>query len=183
MLILLPPSLPQVISRICSVESQFILVLTCLIQVFEEDRNLLESRGSLIIRRLCGNLDCILIFQTLAQILTTNKDVDFISVFVQILNLILLTAPELSPLRSYLQKRDIEPRGTSSSLSIPHLLVTQQTLTPFPHPIPMTCSSLSSTVGPILLWQHSHSVFTLKDMISLLIWWHALLLLKSQSTS
>lgn len=105
-------TLPQVISRICSVQSQFILVLTCLIQVFEEDRNLLESRGSLIIRRLCGNLDCILIYQTLAQILTTKKDVDFVSVFVQILNLILLTAPELSPLRSYLQNRDIEPRGT-----------------------------------------------------------------------
>lgn len=56
--------------------------------------------------------------------------------------------------------------------------VTQKTF-----PRPMTCSSLFSTVGLILLWQHSLSVFTLKDMISLLIWWHALLLLKLQWTS
>jgi vacuole morphology and inheritance protein 14 len=110
---LLPlPLIPsQVISGICLTQSQFILVLTCLIQVFEEDRTLLESRGSLIIRRLCGNLDCIVIYQTLAQILITKRDVEFVSVFVQILNLILLTAPELSPLRSYLQNRDFEPRG------------------------------------------------------------------------
>jgi vacuole morphology and inheritance protein 14 len=94
-----------VISRICLGPSQFILVLTCLIQVFEEDRTLLESRGALIIRRLCSNLDCILIFQTLAQILITKRDADFVSVFVQILNLILLTAPELGTLRAYLQNR------------------------------------------------------------------------------
>lgn len=94
----------QVISRICLDSSQFIFVLTSLIQVFEEDRNLLESRGTLIIRRLCGNLDCILIYQTLAEILLSKKDVEFISVVVQILNLILLTAPELAPLRAYLQR-------------------------------------------------------------------------------
>lgn len=56
---------------------------------------------------MCGNLNCILIYNSLATILSEKKDIEFISIVVQILNLILLTAPELSPLRSYLQKKDI----------------------------------------------------------------------------
>jgi len=94
----------QVLARISLDEVQFLRVLNALIQLFLEDRPLLETRGALIIRKLCALLDSRSIYMSLASILTDKPDLEFSSLMVQTLNLILLTAPELSPLRKTLKE-------------------------------------------------------------------------------
>ncbi len=89
----------QVLARISLDNTQFMRVLNAIVQLFLEDRMLLESRGALIIRKLCSLLDCTNIYMTLATIVLERTELDFCSLFVQTLNLILLTAPELAPLR------------------------------------------------------------------------------------
>lgn len=101
----------QVIARICIDELQFHRVLNSLVQLFSHDRPLLEARGALIIRKLCSLLNCQKIFLSLASIVT-KTDPEFSSTMVQTLNLILLTAPELCPLRNTLENSII---NTSSS--------------------------------------------------------------------
>ena len=89
----------QVLARISLDNTQFMRVLNAIVQLFLEDRMLLESRGALIIRKLCSLLDCTNIYVTLSTIILERNELDFCSLFVQTLNLILLTAPELAPLR------------------------------------------------------------------------------------
>jgi len=89
----------QVMARISLDNTQFMRVLNAIVQLFLEDRMLLESRGALIVRKLCSLLDCTNIYVTLSTIILERTELDFCSLFVQTLNLILLTAPELAPLR------------------------------------------------------------------------------------
>ncbi|KAJ1655716.1 hypothetical protein IWQ61_004588 [Dispira simplex] len=77
-----------------------------LLELFSTDRQLLECRGSLIIRRLCVSLNAELIYRTIAEILETNEDHEFASMMVQNLNIILITAPELVDLRRRLRYLD-----------------------------------------------------------------------------
>lgn len=91
------------LARISLDHVQFRLVLNALIQLFFEDRPLLESRGALVIRKLCALLEPRAIYMTIADILRDRNDFEFVSLVVQTLNLILLTAPELSPLRLILK--------------------------------------------------------------------------------
>ena len=93
----------NVLARISQDEVQFLRVLQALNQIFITDRALLETRGALIIRKLCALLDCKNIYITLANILVDNLDLEYVSLMVQTLNLILLTAPELFPLRQLLK--------------------------------------------------------------------------------
>ena len=78
-------------------------MLIALIQLFLEDRLLLETRGALIVRKLCALLDPKSIYMHMAAILNDKTDLEFASIMVQTLNLILLTAPELNPLRATLK--------------------------------------------------------------------------------
>ena len=96
--------LRQVLARICIDKFQFNRVLHSLIQLFLEDRLLLETRGALIMRKLCNLLDARGIYLSMASILNEKSDLEFSSMMVQTLNLILLTAPELSPFRKALKK-------------------------------------------------------------------------------
>lgn len=93
----------QVLARISLDEIQFNRVLNALIQLFYEDRSLLETRGALVIRKLCSLLDASSIYLAMARILNTKNDLDYVSLMVQTLNLILLTAPELASLRKTLK--------------------------------------------------------------------------------
>jgi len=92
----------HVIGRLSIDDSQFKRVILALNQVFVEDRRLLEVRGAFIIRQLCGLLDCKKVYIAFATILHDRLDIDYICLVVQILNLVLLTAAELSPLRNLL---------------------------------------------------------------------------------
>jgi vacuole morphology and inheritance protein 14 len=102
----------QVLARISLDEVQFLRVLNALVQLFLEDRALLESRGALVVRKLCSLLDSRSIYMSIAAILNDKPDLEFVSLMVQTLNLILLTAPELSPLRRGLKdcfREDADP--------------------------------------------------------------------------
>ena len=110
-------------------EDQFQMVLNAILGLFASDRRLLETRGSLVVRKLCvllnaesvyirlagalssvdfslsGDGDNAIIFGTVGdQGLDSSSYLEFVGTMVQTLNLILLTAPELHGLRSLLSK-------------------------------------------------------------------------------
>ncbi|CDH58370.1 vacuole-associated enzyme activator complexcomponent [Lichtheimia corymbifera JMRC:FSU:9682] len=80
--------------------------MTNLLSLFSTDRRLLESRGSLIIRQLCLSLDSERIYTTIADILANDEDLEFASIMVQNLNIILITSSELGDLRKRLRNLD-----------------------------------------------------------------------------
>ncbi|GAA5978907.1 hypothetical protein JCM10908_002734 [Rhodotorula pacifica] len=84
-------------------EDYFAGLMTSLLELFSTDRKLLETRGSLIIRQLCGTLNAERIYRTCAEILETDEDLEFASIMVQNLNLIMITSPELSDFRKRLR--------------------------------------------------------------------------------
>jgi len=84
-------------------DAYFIKLMNILVDLFSTDRHLLENRGTLIIRELALFISPEKIYLTAATILETEEDTEFATVMVQTLNLILLTAPELSELRSTLK--------------------------------------------------------------------------------
>lgn len=110
----------EVLARISLNKVQFEKVLNAILQLFAQDRRLLETRGSLIVRKLCVLLDAKSIYMIFAKVLATETmadtpstqltktvgimDGEFASVMVQTLNLILLTANELDNLRDILRR-------------------------------------------------------------------------------
>ena len=93
----------EVLAHVCTFEEKYQVVLRAMMQLFSEDRALLEVRGSLIIRKVCALLDW-KVYLTLADILGDFEGHgDFMNIMIQTLNLILLTAPELSHLRNRLK--------------------------------------------------------------------------------
>ncbi|GAA6020240.1 hypothetical protein JCM8202_002588 [Rhodotorula sphaerocarpa] len=87
-------------------ENYFSGLMTSLLELFSTDRKLLETRGSLIIRQLCGSLNAERIYRTCAEILEADEDLDFSSIMVQNLNLIMITSPELNDFRKRLRTLD-----------------------------------------------------------------------------
>ena len=104
-----------------------------LLELFSTDRRLLDQRGSLIIRQLCLNLNTEKIYRTFAEILEKEevshgydryatmaqyhvKDLEFASVMVQKLNIILITSPELGDFRKRLKGVETRVRVMSSAL-------------------------------------------------------------------
>ncbi|KAL2611614.1 hypothetical protein R1flu_023306 [Riccia fluitans] len=78
-------------------------LMVFLAQRFQEDNALLEKRGIMVVRRLCTLLNAEKVYRDLATILEGEADLEFATIMVQALNLILLTAPELSELRALLK--------------------------------------------------------------------------------
>ncbi|KAL0326842.1 UNVERIFIED_CONTAM: protein VAC14 [Sesamum angustifolium] len=89
-----------------------------LVQNFRVDNSLLEKRGALIIRRLCVLLDAETVYRKLSAILQEESDLDFASIMVQALNLILLTSYELANLRDLLKKSLFNDAGKNLFLSL-----------------------------------------------------------------
>lgn len=100
----------QLLSQIShkSEDAYFAYFMVNLLQLFSSDRRLLETRGNLIIRQLCINLDPERIYRTLAGIIEREEDVEFASFMVQHLNNNLITAPELAEMRRRL--RNVETK-------------------------------------------------------------------------
>ncbi|KAI0774503.1 ARM repeat-containing protein [Fomes fomentarius] len=103
----------QLLAQISSVseESYFKLFMNNLLELFSTDRGLLDSRGSLIIRQLCLNLNTERIYRTFAEILEKEEDLEFASVMVQKLNMILITSPELADFRRRLKSLETRQDG------------------------------------------------------------------------
>ncbi|XP_075082941.1 protein VAC14 homolog isoform X2 [Nicotiana tabacum] len=89
-----------------------------LVHSFQHDHSLLEKRGALIIRRLCVLLNAERVYRELSTILEGESDLDFASVMVQALNLILLTSTELSDLRDHLKGSLVNDAGRDLFLSL-----------------------------------------------------------------
>ncbi|GAA5914263.1 hypothetical protein JCM6882_003671 [Rhodosporidiobolus microsporus] len=87
-------------------EEYFPGLMSSLLELFSTDRKLLETRGSLIIRQLCGSLNAERIYRTCAQILEKDEDLEFASIMVQNLNLIMITSPEFAEFRKRLRTLD-----------------------------------------------------------------------------
>eukprot|EP01137_Pigoraptor_chileana_P023157 Opistho-2@89009 len=81
----------------------FMKFMTNLLLLFSTDRDLLEKRGSFIIRQLCVLLSPVRIYSAVADILLREEDLEFASLMVQNLTLILLTSTELFELRNSLK--------------------------------------------------------------------------------
>ncbi|KAA8917644.1 hypothetical protein TRICI_000245 [Trichomonascus ciferrii] len=87
-------------------DEYFTAFMVNLLNLFSTDRRLLETRGNLIIRQLCVSLKPERIYRTLAEIIEQDDDMEFASIMVQNLNNNLITAPELSDLRTRLRNLD-----------------------------------------------------------------------------
>ncbi|KAG5350482.1 hypothetical protein C0989_010837 [Termitomyces sp. Mn162] len=94
-----------------SEENYFKAFMMNLLELFSTDRRLLETRGSLIIRQLCLNLNTEKIYRTFAEILEKEDDLEFASVMVQKLNIILITSPELADFRKRLKSLETRQDG------------------------------------------------------------------------
>lgn len=96
----------QVIALICrdNGHENFSRVLKEVYNLFAKDQNLLQKRGSLVFRHLSMLLSPERVYRELSHIIESTEDLNFASVIVQMLNIILLTASELDPLRAKLKK-------------------------------------------------------------------------------
>ncbi|KAJ7167531.1 vacuolar protein 14 C-terminal Fig4p binding-domain-containing protein [Mycena filopes] len=94
-----------------SEENYFKAFMINLLELFSTDRRLLETRGSLIIRQLCLNLNTERIYRTFAEILEKEDDLEFASVIVVKLNIILITSPELADFRKRLKSLETRQDG------------------------------------------------------------------------
>jgi hypothetical protein len=121
----------QLIAQIStsSEESYFRAFMHNLLELFSTDRRLLETRGSLIIRQLCLNLNTEKIYRTFAELLEREEvslvvefravdddplfeDLEFAGVIVQKLSLILMTSPELAEFRRRLKSLETRVCGS-----------------------------------------------------------------------
>lgn len=89
-----------------SEEGYFRSFMQNLLELFSTDRRLLDSRGGLIVRQLCVSLGAERIYRTFSEILEREEDLEFASVIVQKLNLILITTPEMADCRKRLKTVD-----------------------------------------------------------------------------
>ncbi|GAB2296947.1 PtdIns(3,5)P(2) sythesis regulation factor [Dionaea muscipula] len=89
-----------------------------LVENFRDNNTLLEKRGALIIRRLCVLLEAERVYRELSTILENESDLDFASIMVQALNLILLTSSELFELRELLKQSLVDAAGRDLFLSL-----------------------------------------------------------------
>ncbi|KAF9782164.1 ARM repeat-containing protein [Thelephora terrestris] len=103
----------QLIAQIStsSEESYFRAFMHNLLELFGTDRRLLETRGSLIIRQLCLNLNTEKIYRTFAELLEREEDLEFAGIIVQKLSLILMTSPELAEFRRRLKSLETRQDG------------------------------------------------------------------------
>ncbi|KHJ44412.1 HEAT repeat protein [Trichuris suis] len=91
------------------VSPYFVNFMKSLLNEFRSASDFLSERGTFIIRQLCVVLDAEDVFQTLAVLLNAEEDMTFATQVVQVLNSILLTAPELFKLRCKLKETFANP--------------------------------------------------------------------------
>ncbi|GAB4840443.1 PtdIns(3,5)P(2) sythesis regulation factor [Ancistrocladus abbreviatus] len=108
----------EVHASIAKDPQHFHQLVVYLVENFRNDNSLLEKRGPLIIRRLCVLLDAERVYRELSIILEKEHDLDFGSIMVQALNLILLTSSELSELRELLKQSLVSAAGKDFFLSL-----------------------------------------------------------------
>lgn len=154
-----------------SEESYFKLFMINLLELFSTDRKLLETRGSLIIRQLCLNLNTERIYRTFAEILEkeevgvpkatihsmpliTQQDLEFASGMVLKLNMILITSPELAEFRRRLKSLETRVSSIQSTGMLEVLTSHSKTV--------KHCSRRSTVRGVTTLSRYSHCACLLR---------------------
>ncbi|KAI0492962.1 hypothetical protein KFK09_027238 [Dendrobium nobile] len=108
----------EVHARIAKDMQHFRHLVVFLIHRFHSDHMLLEKRGALIVRRLSVLLGAERVYREFSTILESEEDLEFASIMVQALNLILLTSSELANLRELLKQSLINPSGKDLFISL-----------------------------------------------------------------
>ncbi|KAF9915942.1 PtdIns(3,5)P(2) sythesis regulation factor [Lobosporangium transversale] len=110
----------QLLAQISSYsdDAYFYNFMLNLLSLFSTENQLLEVRGSVIIRQLCVSLNSEKIYRTLAEILEKDEDLEFANTMVQNLNIILITAPELADLRRRLKSTDSRSNPNSDGQAL-----------------------------------------------------------------
>ncbi|XP_074577078.1 protein VAC14 homolog isoform X2 [Curcuma longa] len=96
----------------------FCRLIELLVRRFQRDRALLERRGALVVRRLCVLLDAERVYREFSSNLEHETDLDFASIMVQALNLILLTSLELADLRALVKQSSVNSSGKDLFISL-----------------------------------------------------------------
>ncbi|XP_042426218.1 protein VAC14 homolog isoform X2 [Zingiber officinale] len=96
----------------------FCRLIELLVRRFQKDRALLERRGALVVRRLCVLLDAERVYREFSSNLEHETDLDFASIMVQALNLILLTSLELADLRALVKQSLVNSSGKDLFISL-----------------------------------------------------------------
>ncbi|CAM6023272.1 unnamed protein product [Sphagnum balticum] len=86
-------------------------LMVFLVHRFNSENSLLQKRGTLALQKLCTLLGAERVYRELATILEGEADLEFATIMVQALNVILLTAHELSDLRALLKQSLINSAG------------------------------------------------------------------------
>ncbi|XP_067929042.1 protein VAC14 homolog [Watersipora subatra] len=97
-------------SLLAIVSQYFVYTVQSLLKSFSTDRTLLEEKGFFIIRQMCLLLTADDVYRSFSILLSVNEDLSFVAVMVRNLNIILLTATELFPLRDMLKTVESEAR-------------------------------------------------------------------------
>ena len=119
----------EILARLAITDLDFFVsrISVDLVKLCGENRTLLEQKASFIVRRLCLLLEPQLVLISLSNALTNEPNRDFATLFVDLLNLILLTSLELSDFRDSLRgccsvailstNTDADASSSSSTLS------------------------------------------------------------------
>lgn len=94
----------DVLARIARNANLLNHVVRQIICFFKDNRALFDSRGSFVIRRLCLLLEQDKVYLMLAKVIQSEENDEFAHLMIQVLNLILITAPELRLLRESLKR-------------------------------------------------------------------------------
>eukprot|EP00198_Chlamydomonas_reinhardtii_P009884 XP_001699221.1 predicted protein [Chlamydomonas reinhardtii] len=102
-----------VLAALAECPGQFSPVLVALLDRFRGEAGfaLLQRSGSSLLRRLCSHLGAAAVLTELGAILQRDADMGFAATMVSVLNLILLTGPELAELRDQLRRAAKDPAG------------------------------------------------------------------------
>ncbi|KAG2488883.1 hypothetical protein HYH03_012677 [Edaphochlamys debaryana] len=102
-----------VLAALADCPGQFTPVLVAFLGRFRGEAGLalLQRSGSSLVRRLCCHLGAGAVLTELGAILQRDSDMGFAATMVSVLNLILLTGPELAELRDQLRRAAVDPAG------------------------------------------------------------------------
>jgi vacuole morphology and inheritance protein 14 len=95
----------EVLALISTSEKNFTLFMSKLVHLFKMESKLLNKSG-FIIRKLSIMLNPEKLYREIAKIILVETNYEFCSVFIQILNLVLLTSKELATLRSTIKSKN-----------------------------------------------------------------------------
>ena len=152
-------------------EADFDVVVRRVVTVFRERRgDLLERRGSAVVRTLCAELGAERTYCKIASIVREGglvsgdegRELDFAAAMVEAMNLILLTAPECAGMRASLSGLTLSKASTSSR-GADHENATGARL--FLALYPCWCHSAVSTVALCLLSRaYAHAAHVARSM-------------------